>query len=314
MSLTYQDDQEQASRALPCDYRPIVARKSTLLRTTPPVAYDCVKFIFIRHGSTILLSEFGERPATVGDVITLGANTLCGNEPEGSVTVTTLSLDRDYVIDQIFWQHVAFLTDRFEAQDYAAELYTEPAQILPLGEARLARVSPWIDELTSLSADGHSPEDFYRVQALLFAVLDIVAPLIRTTPTRRTQTQRRAARPGLPRHRCFEPVRAEAREAAQLLREAPSLRWTLKGLAQAVHLSPSQLSRVFVEAYGKTPRAYLTMLRAEHLARLLRETELSIEQASREVGWASRNHAARLFRECVGVTPSRYRLRQQAIA
>jgi transcriptional regulator GlxA family with amidase domain len=97
------------------------------------------------------------------------------------------------------------------------------------------------------------------------------------------------------------------REAAELLSHAPEQRWTLQELAAAVHLSPSQLGRVFTDAYGKTPMTYLTTLRAEHLARLLRETDLPIEVVMREVGWHSRGHAARLFRQCVGVTPARYR-------
>lgn len=69
---------------------------------------------------------------------------------------------------------------------------------------------------------------------------------------------------------------------------------------------PSQLGRVFVDAI-----THLTVLRAEHLARLLRETDLPIEQAMREVGWYSRGHAARLFRQAVGVTPARYRERRR---
>lgn len=74
-----------------------------------------------------------------------------------------------------------------------------------------------------------------------------------------------------------------------------------------MHLSPSQLSRVFTDAYGKTPLAYLTMLRAEHLAKCLRETDLPIETAMRQVGWRSRGHAAQQFRKYVGMTPRRYR-------
>lgn len=53
--------------------------------------------------------------------------------------------------------------------------------------------------------------------------------------------------------------------------------------------------------------SYLTTLRAEHLARLLRETDLPVEVAMGAVGWRSRGHAARLFRQRVGLTPARYR-------
>ena len=154
------------------------------------------------------------------------------------------------------------------------------------------------------------------MQALLFGVLDIVSPYVKTSPVRRTSNLRRTGRPGTPRHRRFTPLRDEAREALHLLRDAPADDWTLGRLAAAINLSPSQLGRIFVDAYGKTPMTYLTTVRAEHLARLLRETDLSIEAAMREVGWRSRGHAARMFRHAVGVTPTRYRLmiRQRAAA
>lgn len=288
-------------------FSPILARSGTIHRPIDPVAYDCVKLIFIRHGSAILLSEFGEKPVTVGDVVALGSNTLCGSEPEGSITVTTLYLDRDYVVDQVFWQHAALLADRLDAQDFADELYSEPAQILHLGEGRVGMLMPWLDEMVALSLDGPSPKKFYRLQALLFAVLDVVTPYVRTTEARRTPTQRRATREGPPLCRHFSPLRAEARTSVELLRSAPEQRWTLQQLASAVHLSPSQLGRLFVDAYGKTPMTYLSTLRAERLARLLRETDLPIEEAMRRVGWHSRGHAARMFRQAVGVTPTRYR-------
>ncbi|GAA1553304.1 hypothetical protein GCM10009691_29600 [Brevibacterium picturae] len=278
-----------------------------MYRPIAPVAYDCVKLIFVRDGSAILLSEFGEQPVTVGDVVVLGANTLCGSEPEDSITVTTLYLDRDYLVDQVFWQHAALLADRLDAKDFADELYSDPAQILRLGEDRAGMLMPWLDELVALSLDGPAPERFYRMQSLLFAILDVITAYVKTTQVRRSSTQRKGRRPGPPSPRRFAPLRNEARQAAELLRDTPEQRWKLHTLAAAVHLSPSQLGRVFVDAYGKPPMTYLMTLRAEQLARLLRETGLPIEQAMREVGWLSRGHAARMFRQAVGVTPTRYR-------
>lgn len=182
-------------------FRPLLARTRTIHRPVGPVAYDWVKLIFVRHGSAVLLSEFGEKPVTTGDVVMLGASTLCGSEPEGFITVTTLYLDRDYVIDQVFWQHVAVLSDRLDAQDFMNERYSEPAQILHLGEDRAGMLMPWLDELVALSIDGPSPQRFYRLQALLFAVLDVITPYVATTPVRQTSTQRKTLHPGLPRHR-----------------------------------------------------------------------------------------------------------------
>lgn len=109
-------------------FGPLLARTRTTHHPVGPVAYDCVKLIFVRAGSALFFSEFGERPVKVGDVVLLGANTLCGAEPEDWVTVTTLYLDRDYVVDQVFWQHAAVLTDRLAAKDFIAARYAEPGR------------------------------------------------------------------------------------------------------------------------------------------------------------------------------------------
>lgn len=118
-------------------FSPVLARTESVHRRRDPIAH-CVKPIFVWAGAVILFSEFGERPAKCGDVVLLAANTLCGAEPEKrvTVTVTTLYLDRDYVVDQVFWQHAALLTARLPAKDFIAAHYTEPAQILCLGEDR----------------------------------------------------------------------------------------------------------------------------------------------------------------------------------
>src|SRR5690606_5857632 len=115
----------------------LIARCHTIQGPVEPVAYDWVKLVVVRQGSAILLSEFGERHIKVGDVLVLGTQTLCGTEPEGAITVTALYLDRDYVIDQIFWLHISLLTDRLDAQDFAQELYFETALLLRLVECRM---------------------------------------------------------------------------------------------------------------------------------------------------------------------------------
>ncbi len=130
---------------------------------------------------------------------------------------------------------------------------------------------------------------------------------MKVSPVRLSPSQRSRIRPTLPRHRQFNPLRTEARKIADLLRASPQAHWTLDELADQIHLSVSQIVRVFTEAYGKTPLAFLTIIRAEELAKLLRDTDLPIEAAMRQVGWQSRGHAAQLFRQYVGITPVEYR-------
>lgn len=288
-------------------FAPLLARTRTIHQPVGPVAYDCVNVIVVRAGSAILFSEFGQKPVKVGDVVLLGANTLCGTEPEGCITVTTIYADTDYVIDQVFWQHVSLLHDRLDAQEFAATIYTEPAQILRLGEDRSGMLMPWLDELVALSIEHEPVANFYRMQALWFSIAHVIAPFIKTSQVRMSSTQRATACPTSPRIRQFSPLRTEARCAADLLRSEPERRWSVTELADAVHLSKSQVGRLFVEAFGKSPIAYLTMVRTERMAALLRTTDTPIAVIAEEVGWSDPDFAARQFRRSVGVTPSRYR-------
>jgi len=288
-------------------FEPLAARSTTFHAAVAPAAYDCVRLILVRDGSAILFSEFGQRHVKVGDVILLGANTLCGGEPEGHVTVTAIGADTDYIFDQVFWQYAGFVKDRLDAQSFAATIYAEPAQILRLGEDRVGMLMPWLDELVMLSIQGQPVTNFYRMQALWFSIAHVVAPFIRTSPVRSSSTQRLTTRPTPPRLRRFAPLREEARTIASLLRDEPERRWTVALLAKSVHLSPSQVGRVFVNAYGKSPIAYLTMLRAEQMARLLRTTDTPITLIAQQVGWGDPDFASRQFRRSVGLTPSRYR-------
>ncbi|GAA1562252.1 hypothetical protein GCM10009691_40030 [Brevibacterium picturae] len=157
---------ERAGTEEQCGFAPILARTRTVHSSVGPVAYDCVKVIVVRSGSAILFSEFGEKPVNVSDAVILGANVLCGSEPEGHITVTTIYLDTDYVIDQVFWQHAGLLQDRLEAQGLAETIYSEPAQILRLGEDRAGMLMPWLDELVERSIDGGFARSFYRIQAV----------------------------------------------------------------------------------------------------------------------------------------------------
>ena len=289
------------------DFQVLLARTQTVHRPVGPVAYDCVKLIIVRDGSAILFSEFGQKPVRPGDVVLLGPNVLCGSEPEEHITVTTIYADTDYVIDQAFWQHAGILHDRLDARGFTEKVYSDPAQILRLGEHRTGMMMAWLDEMVALSLDGQFQRRFHRLQALWFAIMDVVTPYIRRSSVQLTPLERARSRPVLPRTRRFVPLRREALLAREALHENVAHPWTLGELAETVRLSPQQLTRVFTEAFGKTPIAYLTMLRVQEMARLLRESDLPVAAAGRRVGWSSRSRASEAFIEHVGLSPSRYR-------
>jgi hypothetical protein len=89
-------------------------------------------------------------------------------------------------------KHAAVLSDRLYAQQFAETIYSEPAQLVRLGEDRAGMFMPWLEELVALTIDGPAIQRLYRMQALLFAVLDVLIPFIKTTPAK----CRRASAPG----------------------------------------------------------------------------------------------------------------------
>lgn len=295
-------------------FGPIVATTNTFHRPVGPVAYDCMRLVVVRDGSAILCSHLGQRPVAVGDVVLLCANTLCAAKPEGCCTVSIICIDTDYLIDQVFWQHVGLLSDRLDARELAGKLYLESVQHLQIDGQQLDQIGPLLDELTCLTAICHYANRFNRIQALWFLIADMISPFIKVSPVRLSPSQRERLRPTTPRHRRFVPLRAEAMQAAELLRGDLVYHWTVTTLAERVHLSESRFSRVFADAYGKAPMAYLTMLRVEELARLLRESDLLVEDAIERVGWRSISYAIRVFRRYIGMTPGVYRRTHNAVA
>lgn len=286
---------------------PIQAYTRVIRHPSAPVAYDCVTLEVVRDGSSILASPLGQRPITVGDAVLVCTSTLCTTEPEGRCTATVIRIDTDYVIDHMFWKHVTLLSDRLEARELMGKLYRGPIQLLHLGVEKLDQIAPWLDQLVQLTNTGDYATRFNRIQALWFLIADAIAPFVKVSPVRLSRSQRERLQPTMPRHRRFVPVRAEAMQVAELLRGDLARHWMTGELADAVHLSESQLSRVFADAYGKTPMTYLTMLRIEELARLLRETDLLVDDAVRQVGWRNVSHVIRVFRAYIGVTPGIYR-------
>lgn len=81
---------------------------------------------------------------------------------------------------------------------------------------------------------------------------------------------------------------------------------SLVRLAAVAGLSPFHLVRVFREAVGLPPHAYLDQVRVERAKGLL-SAGLPIARAAAEAGFADQSHLTRRFKRLVGVTPGQYR-------
>ncbi len=288
-------------------HRPFHAATKIFNQEIAPVAYDCVKFVVVRSGQARLLSNDDEYHVAVGDIAIIGPNTLCGAIPQNSVSATTVYLNEDYVLDQLFWQHADKFITRRDVVCFIETHYPEPIQLIHFGERAVMKLSRILDELACLSEGGNSESRFHRFQALLSIFLDEVVPTLKARKEPADRSGVGAQNPAPLHPQVFRPTRPEARSVAEQLRRNISRRWTLSALSKSVHLSESQLRRVFIEAYGKTPAAFLTILRTDRMADLLRQTDLPISRICQEVGWEDPAYGSLQFRRRAGVNPQQYR-------
>src|SRR5712692_3676434 len=84
-------------------------------------------------------------------------------------------------------------------------------------------------------------------------------------------------------------------------------------LARIAHVSEAPFSRSFRATFGETPHRYLQRRRVERAMFLLRETDRSVTEICLDVGFISLGTFSRTFRELVGVSPTAYRDRTEAL-
>ena len=86
---------------------------------------------------------------------------------------------------------------------------------------------------------------------------------------------------------------------------------SLSEIADQAGFNASYLSRLFKMETGKGFVQYLREVRLEHAARMLRDTNLTIERISKRVGFQDEKYFRRTFKQELGLTPSEFRKRYE---
>ena len=101
---------------------------------------------------------------------------------------------------------------------------------------------------------------------------------------------------------------------SSLYQEVPSLveveygdELSLDQLAHRVSSSRRQLQRAFAEVGNTTFRQYLTGVRMDRAAEMLRSTDLTVREVAHTVGYRQPAQFAKAFRRRHGLAPSDYR-------
>lgn len=82
---------------------------------------------------------------------------------------------------------------------------------------------------------------------------------------------------------------------------------TVAGLCRHLQMSEKQLRRLFWQHTSCPPAVYLTRVRMENAAYLLRFTTKPVEEISRELGFCNQFYFSKAFKKAFGLPPLRYR-------
>lgn len=82
---------------------------------------------------------------------------------------------------------------------------------------------------------------------------------------------------------------------------------SVEGLAEAAKMSRSAFSEKFTAAFGLPPMRLVHHIRMQRAARLIRQGGQSIDEVAQRVGFSSRSHFSRAFKEHTGLTPGDFR-------
>jgi AraC family transcriptional regulator len=151
-------------------------------------------------------------------------------------------------------------------------------------DAKLLQISQWFaEELQSGGAGGQ----LYVDSLINLLAVHLLRTYSSTTPQLPTQ----------------KLGKQQVNQAIDYLQAHLEQEISLEALAQAVHLSPSHLRRLFKQTTGVAPHQYLIQLRVQRAKQLLQTRQFSIRDVAAQVGFADQSHLNRHFKRVFGVTP-----------
>lgn len=87
----------------------------------------------------------------------------------------------------------------------------------------------------------------------------------------------------------------------------PEKGWRVEELAELANMSRANFSRVFLQQLGLPPAKFLTHIRLQQGAYLLKQTQKSVLEIALEIGYQSEAHFSKAFKALLGISPRQYR-------
>jgi AraC family transcriptional activator of mtrCDE len=101
--------------------------------------------------------------------------------------------------------------------------------------------------------------------------------------------------------------RPQLGKALNAVLDRPSSPHTVATMATEAGMSRSRFAKAFVEAFEMTPMAFVAKARLHHAVEMLRSTKAPVKAVAAAVGFSSRSHFSRVFRQAYGSDPTEFR-------
>jgi len=89
--------------------------------------------------------------------------------------------------------------------------------------------------------------------------------------------------------------------------DAPGADHTVESLAETAGMSRSAFAETFAHSFGRSPMSFVNHVRMQRAARMLAVESMSIDEIARDVGYSSRSHFSRAFKDHSGLPPKAFR-------
>lgn len=188
----------------------------------------------------------------------------------------------------IYWVHF-----RGKAAHVFAEGAATPQSINVTMQSRISERINIFEEILTTLHSGDGIEDLRYASSLLAHFL---ASMRYLEQFRRAKT---------------EEERDIVEQAIHYMRENIEQHITMDEVLRYVGYSQSHFSTVFKKKTGVSPITYINRLKIEHACRLLRTTDMKVNQICYKVGIEDALYFSRLFSKIMNMSPTDYRLRER---
>lgn len=260
---------------------------------SPVHTHSFVEIAFTVSGAGIHSCLNGRQELRAGDVILLRPGVWHGYENCRDLKIYNCCFSSELLRRELSWTR----EDPLLGYLLWAGPYSSPARGMLMTTLAPAVFGECLAHLDALAALRSQPQEWHRAEVIgrLSLLFNQIGQVVARTG---------GLAPGN-----AGPTHPAVGRAMRLMEADLARHWTLTGLAEELHLTPGHLVRLFRDATGLPPMAYLAQVRAEHAAVLLLHSDEPISEISRMVGWPDQNHFARRFKAHYGLSATTYRKR-----